>query len=139
MAKDINKEVFDESTKLKLDIFGECFEEWFPVFLHERFTEKIVIFDFFAGSGMDIQGTHGSPLVLLKNARGENRKYCRKTQKPVSFVFNEFEKEKTEALNNNVYSYLSKCREENGCAGGCTYHVDIKQSDFKDLFMSSEI
>jgi len=75
----------------------------------------------------------------LKNARGKNMKYCHNNKKPVSFVFNEFEKEKTETLKNTVDSFLSKCREENGCPGGCAYHVDIKQSDFKELFMSSEI
>jgi hypothetical protein len=51
MAKDINKSIFDEATKLKLEIFGECFEEWFPVFLHSHWYKKLYVFDFFAGSG----------------------------------------------------------------------------------------
>ena len=53
MAKDINKKEFDGATKLKLEIFRECFKEWFPVFIHNSFVEKIFIYDFFAGSGID--------------------------------------------------------------------------------------
>lgn len=33
MGKDINKSVFDEASLLKLDKFGECFEEWLSVSL----------------------------------------------------------------------------------------------------------
>ena len=55
MAKNINKTVFDEATKLKLKLFGECFEEWFPVFLHSKWFKKLYIFDFFAGSGKDLE------------------------------------------------------------------------------------
>ena len=38
MAKNINKKAFDKATKLKLKIFGESFEEWLPVFIHDRYT-----------------------------------------------------------------------------------------------------
>jgi len=47
MGKDINKSVFDEATKLKLDIFGECFEEWLPVFNYNNYTQAVYVFDFF--------------------------------------------------------------------------------------------
>lgn len=36
MAKDINKKEFTEETKLKLEIFQECFREWYPVFIHNK-------------------------------------------------------------------------------------------------------
>ncbi len=81
MVKNINKNSFDESTKLKLEIFGECFKEWLPVFIHDRHTEQVYIYDFFAGSGTDINGAHGSPLILLEEAKGENKKYCTKADK----------------------------------------------------------
>lgn len=32
---------FSEETKLKLDIFRECFREWFPVFVHQKFWNKL--------------------------------------------------------------------------------------------------
>ncbi len=75
MAKNINKSVFDDSTQLKLGIFGECFEEWLPVFNNDQFTSKVYVFDFFAGSGTDTENNMGSPLILLDKAKGKNRKY----------------------------------------------------------------
>lgn len=87
MAKDINKDTFDESTKLKLEIFRECFKEWFPVFLHNKFIDSVCIFDFFAGSGTDTNGSPGSPLVLLQEARGKDRKHCQNANKKTHFLF----------------------------------------------------
>jgi len=76
MANSLYNKPFDESTKLKLEIFGECFRAWLPVFIHDYFTEQIFIYDFFAGSGMDSEGTFGSSIILLKEAKGEDRRYC---------------------------------------------------------------
>ena len=59
MAKNINKTAFDDATKLKLDIFGESFEEWLPVFNNDLYTKKVYVFDFFAGSGTDIENNYG--------------------------------------------------------------------------------
>lgn len=41
MAKDINKKDFSEETELKLDIFRECFREWYPVFLNDHFVRGV--------------------------------------------------------------------------------------------------
>ena len=79
----------DETTKLKLTIFGECFKEWLPVFLHDKHTQSVYIYDFFAGSGTDAEGHPGSPLILLNEAKGEERKYCQKAHKKISFLFTE--------------------------------------------------
>ena len=90
MAKNINKSLFDEASKLKLEIFGESFEEWLPVFIYDKYTTQVSIFDFFAGSGTDIENNLGSPLILLDKAKGEKRKYCSNTnRKPIKFYFNE--------------------------------------------------
>jgi len=43
MAKNMHKKSFSEETKLKLDIFRECFREWFPVFVHQTFWSKLYI------------------------------------------------------------------------------------------------
>ncbi len=88
MAKDINNHTFDEATKLKLTIFGECFKEWLPVFLHDKYTRAVHIYDFFAGSGTDTSGYLGSPLILLNEAKGEEKKYCQKAEKTISFTYN---------------------------------------------------
>jgi len=138
MAKNINNEVFDESTRLKLSIFGDCFEEWFPVFLHSKYVDKIVVFDFFAGSGTDAEGTPGSPLVLVKHARGEDCKYCKAAKKDIHFIFNERLKRKSETLSKNVAGFFDQCRHENSCEA-CTYTYKIEQNDFKTLFDRPDI
>lgn len=86
MAKDINKSEFTEETKLKLDIFRECFREWYPVFLHNPYIKRLFIYDMFAGSGKDSIGNLGSPLILLQEAIGEEQQHCeylRKSKTPI--------------------------------------------------------
>lgn len=117
MAKDINKSTFDEATKLKLDIFGECFEEWFPVFLHSHWYKKLYVFDFFAGSGKDLKNNAGSPIVLLDKAKGTDRKYCKNAKKEIKFLFNEGEQSKSEELKQNLAQYIEDCKQTNNCDG----------------------
>lgn len=133
MAKDINKDVFDDATKLKLSIFGECFEEWLPVFMNDLYTEKVFILDFFAGSGMDSNNNHGSPLVLLNKAKGEDRKYCVKARKEIQFIFNEALKGKSNDLASNVENYIETCATNNECSE-CIYSYDVQNSEFKSFF-----
>ncbi len=66
MAKDINKDPYDEATLVKLDIFEQYLIAWLPVFIHTPHTNKIMICDFFAGSGQDIESVPGSPLRILR-------------------------------------------------------------------------
>lgn len=113
MARDINKEIFDEATKLKLNIFGDCFEEWLPVFNNDRYTDGVCVFDFFAGSGKDPEGSSGSPLVLLQKAKGVNRKYCLYAKKDISFIFNEGLTDKSIELNQNIEEYIKQCKQDN--------------------------
>lgn len=138
MAKNINNKPFDETTQLKLNIFRECFKEWLPVFVYDKWTEGVCVFDFFAGSGKDTKGMLGSPLVLLDEAKGENRKLCSKVQKGISFIFNEALVKKSEELQVNVKSHISNCENENQC-GGCIYDIDVLQYEFKSLFEQKSI
>jgi len=138
MAKNINKQAFDEATKLKLEIFGESFEEWLPVFIYDKYTSLVYIFDFFAGSGMDADGYPGSPLILLDKAKGENRKYCSKAQKPIKFFFNEGQIRKSNELKNNVDAFIHKCEIENACSK-CIYDYHILNYNFQELFNNSKL
>ena len=138
MAKNINKEAFVETTQLKLEIFGECFREWFPVFIYSPWVDRVYIYDFFAGSGKDKIGNYGSPLVLLNEAKGENRHFCGKGEKkPIIFSFNEALKTKADELDKNVSNHIINCENHNNC-GGCIYETNISQSDFKSLFEKQE-
>ena len=143
MAKNINNCVFSEETKLKLDIFRECFREWLPVFLNNQFIDKIFIYDFFAGSGSDIEGTYGSPLILLDEAKGDIKQYCKQFQtseKRIAFAFNEFETAKRELLETNVKKYFAKCGED--CSfEKCSFEnsCHFKSDDFQELFRNVTI
>jgi three-Cys-motif partner protein len=138
MAKNINKTVFDEATILKLDIFGECFEEWFPVFLHSPWYKKLYIFDFFAGSGKDLENNSGSPLILLDKAKGKDRKYCLNAEKEIKFLFNEGLEDKSNELKQNLTFHIEKCKQENDCAG-CNYKCSILNYNFQDIFSNPGI
>lgn len=137
MAKDINKTAFDEATKLKLNIFGECFEEWLPVFNNNLYTDEIYIYDLFAGSGKDPENTKGSPLVLFDKAKGIDRKYCLRKKKKTKFIFNELMKDKSEELEQNIKQYLEQCKHDNDCEG-CVYRYKVSNSNFKDFFSDKE-
>jgi len=129
MTRDINKNVFDEATKLKLTIFGECFEEWLPVFNYASQTKGIYIFDFFAGSGKDLDNNPGSPLILLDKAKGKERKYCAKTKKEIKFIFNESISKKSKELDENVKQHIEKCKQENNCPD-CVYDCRVWNDEF---------
>ena len=138
MGRDINKSMFDDATKLKLNIFGECFEEWFPVFLNSYWCKKLYIFDFFAGSGKDLDNNQGSPLVLLNRAKGASQKYCDKVKKEVSFLFNENRQEKSIELEQNVASHIKQCQQDNNC-DCCVYQYRISSRNFQDIFSDTFI
>lgn len=133
MAKNINKKPFDEASKLKLKIFGESFEEWLPVFIYDIYTTQVFIFDFFAGSGTDIENNLGSPLILLEKAKGENRKYCANAQKPINFYFNEGQIRKSNELQQNTNIFIDQCVKDNNCSS-CIYNYHILNNSFQELF-----
>ena len=133
MAKNINNLEFDEATKLKLDIFGERFEEWLPIFNYDRYTDSVYVFDFFAGSGKDTKNNPGSPLILLEKAKGENRKYCLNAKKEIRFLFNECLTDKSKQLKQNLNQYIKQCKTINGCES-CIYQYSVQSYDFKDIF-----
>jgi three-Cys-motif partner protein len=142
VTKDINKDKFTDETILKLDIFSECFREWFPVFIHSPHVKGAYIYDFFAGTGKDTEDSLGSPLKLLGEAKGENCKNClniKKNNKPIHFIFNEKEKTKQEMLIKNVNEFMSNCLSKNCKTSKCVYsYENFKQMEFKDEFQSKE-
>ncbi len=99
MTKDLHAKPFDEGTKAKLAIFRDYLREWLPVFVAPdtpRWT-TINIFDFFAGPGADIEGTKGTPLIILEELEAHTHSLKIKGLK-VNLYFNEYEKDKCEEL-----------------------------------------
>lgn len=138
--KDINNKPFDEGTLLKLDIFRDCFREWFPVFVHNPTISHIFIYDMFAGSGKDSIGMEGSPLILLNEARGNEKQHCKvlsnSQSKKVYFGFNEFDFNKRTALETLLRNNQSLCQED--CLIECPYKNSLffQSEDFKKLFLN---
>lgn len=140
----MHKKAFSKETKLKLDIFRECFREWFPVFVHQKFWNKLYIYDLFAGSGYDAEGNLGSPLILLEEAKGDDSKHCialKENNKEVTFVFNEFEpkhkkQKKFEELKNNIEKYKEKCEICNNCIL-CHFKTHTINMDFGKEFKTN--
>jgi len=138
LQKNIHSKPFDQGTKQKLEIFSECFKAWLPVFLHDKYTPSIHVFDLFAGSGSDSDGYPGSPLKLLFEARGIDRKNCINAKKPITFTFCEFMKKKHKELKSNIESYIDSCKTEN-CCSECVFKYDVLQDEFVNVFNKSPI
>lgn len=140
MARDINKDPFSEETKLKLEIFRKCFREWLPVFIHFPNLEKLYIYDFFAGSGYDCDGSPGSPIILLEEVMGEGAVHCTKIKekrKQVYLVFNEKLQKKYNALCRNVQKWEANCEKINGC-DRCVSQKYVVNFDFECAFKNNE-
>ncbi|MDO4310286.1 MAG: three-Cys-motif partner protein TcmP [Prevotella sp.] len=139
--KDINSKPYPEATMLKLDIFRRCFREWFPVFVHHPSIQQIFIYDMFAGSGSDSEGNPGSPIILLEEAKGNERQHCKalaKNNKYVVFGFNEKESGKKELLEKAKDDFLLKCKSD--CPlERCIYSNSIycKDNSFEDIMKSN--
>lgn len=141
MAKNINNKKFTQSTQLKLDIFRDCFREWLPVFLRNPAISNIFIYDLFAGSGTDIDGSPGSPLLLLEESIGENKQHCdflkQTNNKKIIFAFNDIQITKSQTLHQNIEDFLTKCKIRNKC-DFCLHETNyyIKSMDFQQLFQN---
>ena len=141
MAKDINKSVFPEETRLKLDLFRECYREWFPVFVHNPFIKHVFVYDMFAGSGKDASNNPGSPIILFQESRGNNKQHCKslleENSPKITFAFNELNLTKKIELEKNVSEEFNLCKShcsENKCPFSPfnnTFHFEHK--DFSDL------
>ena len=111
MAKNMHAKPFDEGTMVKLELFKLYFREWLPVFAKSKFNKQIEIYDFFAGEGTDVEGTYGSPLILLD----ELKPYCadfKNNSTHVEVHFNDFSSKKISKLDINVNEKLLECSDE---------------------------
>ncbi|MEZ5083416.1 MAG: three-Cys-motif partner protein TcmP [Bacteroidales bacterium] len=138
MAKNINDQPFDESTKLKLEIFGESFKEWFPVFINDPYTKEAYVFDFFAGSGKDLTNYSGSPLILLDKAKGDQKQFCNTIRKKIHFIFNEALEDKYQELKKNVDNFIGDCKRNNNCRD-CVFNIQVMKFEFQEIFKDKQI
>lgn len=117
MVQRFHESEFDTGTQIKLAIFRGYIREWIPVFLKQRKTghvqDSVNFFDFFAGSGTDVEGNPGSALIL----RDELKLFCDTQSNTnagrtgITLYFND--KDET------CVSRLKKHLDENDCSKGC--------------------
>ncbi|WP_316809085.1 three-Cys-motif partner protein TcmP [Pedobacter agri] len=110
-AIDLHSKPFDEETITKLEIFENYAQAWLPTFIMwPKSGPTLCIFDFFAGTGYDMNGVPGSPIRFLKKIQ-EYRGDMFKNKIKVELYLNEFEptkkkQEKFELLKKSCDQFL---------------------------------
>lgn len=147
MAKDINKQVFQESTNIKLSIFKDYFMQWLPVFLHHSAFSEIYVYDFFAGTGTDIENNPGSSLSLLDTIitylKDPKTKISKKVNN-IKLILNDNDKNKVKELENNVRTRLeaedTDINRRLSCEIiSCDFQDYIKKAEFNEVLADRRI
>lgn len=120
-AIDLHDKPFDEVTQIKLTLFESYAQAWIPTFLMTPFAKELNIFDFFAGTGYDLDGERGSPIRLLDKVI-EQKELIIQKEKKVILHFNEFNSKKFELLKEACENKL----------------IDIELSSYVDLEFYNE-
>lgn len=128
-VKDLHAASFDEGTLVKLGLFQDYLEEWLPVFIQNG-SQVINIIDFFAGTGTDIEGKPGSPLLALDTIEKHVGSLLRKGLS-VNLILNDFEVRKVESLKEAVKERLLRFPNLQK-AVEVTYYME----DFRNLFFT---
>ncbi|NIJ51443.1 three-Cys-motif partner protein TcmP [Dyadobacter arcticus] len=131
-SKDLHEDPFDESTITKLEIFEDYVQAWIPTFVMQE-APIICIFDFFAGTGYDLNGIPGSPIRLLRKIK-DHIGYIIEKSVRIRLYLNEYEPNRTKQ---NKYQLL-----QDACNEYLAINQDVKGSidliftnkDFETLF-----
>lgn len=96
--KDLHNSPFDDSTIAKLELFEDYAQAWIPTFVMQNsYVSEIHIFDFFAGTGYDLNRVPGSPIRILKKIQ-EQKGYLFQKNVQVILHLNEFIQKKFDSL-----------------------------------------
>lgn len=128
-GKDLHGKPFDEGTITKLDIFENYAKEWIPAFVMSDSVKEIWIFDFFAGTGYDLNGVAGSPIRILQQIKRQIGTILKQGTK-IGICFNEFDKEKFTLLEKSCKQFLLENQELE--KAGVKIHY--RNTDFAELF-----
>lgn len=119
---------FDETTLTKLKLFEDYAQSWIPTFVMQRYVKEIHIYDFFAGTGYDLNDVAGSPIRLIDKIIEQSENILKNRIKVVLHI-NEFEKTKFILLEKS-------CREklEQEQSLGNLLKLEFYNEDFEVLF-----
>ncbi|WP_340075839.1 three-Cys-motif partner protein TcmP [Leptobacterium sp. I13] len=127
MAKNHFEKPFDDGTKAKLEIFRNYLIEWLPVFIsayEKTHWDNIFIYDFFAGKGKDIEGTMGSPLIIL-DVLNEFERLISDTKVKINVIYNEKDEKTYKCLINNINEFTYNKEKVN---------ISLYNKPFQELF-----
>ena len=109
-TKNLHDHPFDEGTIVKLEIFEDYLKEWLPTFVMSHADDDIWIFDFFAGTGCDLNGVAGSPIRILQQINGQAGNIFQKRCK-VHVCLNEYDASKFNTLKQCCEHYIGEEKE----------------------------
>ena len=132
MGRNLHSKPFDDGTLKKLEIFELYTKEWLPTFIMSK-SQYICIFDFFAGTGYDLNNIPGSPIRILMQVKEQlGNIYQNKTK--VYLIFNEFDKVKSEQLKKACDNFVDSDKELHRAKENKILNYKIFQEDFAKLF-----
>jgi len=105
MRKDLHEKPFDDGTITKLEIFERYAERWIPTFIMSG-HKNIYIFDFFAGTGYDLNNVSGSSIRILKQLERFAHDIIEKNSK-IHLYLNEYDGEKFQKLKDSCQAYIA--------------------------------
>lgn len=131
-SKNLHDKPFDEGTFKKLEIFELYTKEWLPTFIMSN-VECICIFDFFAGTGFDMNNVPGSPIRILRQIKGQiGNVFQRGTN--IYLIFNEYDRTKCNQLKFACENYINGNPDLRRARDNKILNYKVFQEDFKTLF-----
>lgn len=131
-TRNLHDHPFDEGTIVKLEIFEDYLKEWLPTFVMSHADDDICIFDFFAGTGRDLNGVAGSPIRILQQINGQAgnifQKRCR-----VHVCLNEYDTSKFNSLKQCCEQYIGEEKELSRLYDKYLF-LQFYNKDFAELF-----
>ena len=131
-TRNLHAHPFDEETILKLEIFEDYIKEWLPTFVMSHADDDIWIFDFFAGTGRDLNGVAGSPIRILQQINGQAGNIFQKKCK-VHICLNEYDSSKFNSLKQCCEQYIGEEKELNRLYNRY-FFLQFHNEDFAELF-----
>jgi len=122
--KNLHDQPFDEGTIAKLEIFEDYAQAWIPTFVMQG-TPRILIADFFAGTGYDKNRVAGSPIRILQKLLEQKENIRTKGTKVIA-CFNEFDQKKFALLKSACEEFLEEHPELETFLGLRLYNEDFE-------------
>ena len=130
-VKDLHDKPFSDETITKLSIFEDYTREWLPVFIMT--AKEICIYDFFAGTGYDLNEVAGSPIRILTKIF-EQLDNIISQRVIVHIYFNEYKKDKFKILKANCDSFINEHPQFQNAVNLSLVRIEYENEEFSVTF-----